>query len=228
VNLPDPRSLPRLVNGWSLVLGPLFLLASALAAPPLKSTDAATIAEIARHPDRWYWFALFTTIGSILFVPALFGVMGLLRERTPWLANLGGGLAQLGVLVALGDSMTQLLIWKMGSPGADPVQMAALAKRYDDAVGSSLPFTIGGIALLAGCVLLAVGVWRTRVAPRWAAVGLPVGAVVNILGFSIASTTLLVASCVILLVAMGALGRVVLQPVARDARVRREAVPASR
>jgi hypothetical protein len=51
---------------------------------------------------------------------------------------------------------------------------------------------------------------------------------VNILGFSIASTTLLIASCVILLVAMGALGRVVLQPVARDARVRREAVPASR
>jgi uncharacterized protein DUF4386 len=227
VNLPDPRSLPRLVNGWSLVIGPLFLLASAIVSPPLKSTDAATIAEIARHPDRWYWFALFTTIGSILLVPALFGVMGLLRERTPWLANLGGGLAQLGVLVAIGDSMTQLLIWKMGSPGADPAQMAALAQRYDDAVGSTLPFTIGGLALLVGCVLLSIGVWRTRVAPRWAAVGLPVGAVLNIGGFSAASTALLIVSCVVLLVALAAIGRVVLERAA-PARVRREAVPASR
>jgi hypothetical protein len=227
VNLPDPRSLPRLVNGWSLVLGPLFLLASALASPPLKSTESATIAEIAHHPDRWYWFALFTTIGSILLVPALFGVMGLLRERTPWLANLGGGLAQLGVLVAIGDSMTQLLIWKMGSPGADPAQMAALARRYDDAAGASLVFTIGGLALLVGCVLLAIGVWRTRVAPRWAAVGLPLGAVLNVAGFSAASTPLLIVSCVVLVVALGAVGRVVLEPEAR-ARVRREAVPASR
>ena len=55
----------------TLVLAPLFALASALVAPPLKSDAREQIAVIAAHPERWYWFTLLLLIGSILLVPAL-------------------------------------------------------------------------------------------------------------------------------------------------------------
>lgn len=219
----DPKSLPRLAIGWSLVLGPLAYLVSSIASPPLHGTDAASLAEIARHPDRFYVYALLLTIGTMLFVPALVGLMQLLRDGAPWLASLGGGLAGLGILVALGDSMTELMFWQMGSPAADRAQMVALAHRYGTATGSSLIFAIGGIAIILGFVLVGVGLWRARVVPAWAALCVPAGVIVNIVGFSAHSVPILVASSIVLLAGFGRVAAVFLGGgaslgVAREAR----------
>jgi hypothetical protein len=43
----------------------------------------------------------------MLLVPALMGVIGLLRERAPLAGYVGGSLAVLGMLVAIGDSLEQ-------------------------------------------------------------------------------------------------------------------------
>jgi hypothetical protein len=199
----DPKSLPRLAIGWSLVLGPLAYLVSSIASPPLHATDAASLAEVARHQDRFYVYALFIIIGTMFFVPAFVGLMQLLRDRAPWLGYVGGGLAGFGILVALGDSTTELMFWQMGSPGADPAQMVALAHRYDTAIGSSLIFAIGGIATIVGFVLVGVGLWRARVVPAWAALCVPAGAILNIVGFSVHSVAILIVSSVVLLVGLG-------------------------
>src|SRR6185437_7847849 len=74
-------------------------------------------------------------------------------------------------------------------------------RRFDDAGGDSIIFTIGGLALVVGCALLAVALWRTRTVPRWAAVALPVGAVVNIAGFASNSRLVLDLSAVVLFAA---------------------------
>jgi len=201
----DARSLPRVTFAGALLLAPIANLVSTLVSPPLRSTEAASLAEVVRHPDRFYLFTFFVSIGSMLLVPALLGVMRLVRGRSPFLAYVGGALAQLGVLVAIGDSMTQLVFWQMGTPGLDRAQMATLAHRYESAPGSSLFFAVGGLALVAGLVLLAAGLWRARVAPRWTALSLPASAVLNIAGFSAHSIPLLAASCVVMLAGMGRL-----------------------
>jgi hypothetical protein len=184
-----------------MIVAPLLWVASALASPPLQSDNAAQVATIARHPDRWYWYALLTLAGSIVVVAALAGLVTRLKARDARAAYLGGTLAQLGALIAVGDSATELLVWQTGAPGADQSQMAALLSRYDAAPGASIVFTVGGLAMIAGMVVLAVGLIRTRTAPAWAAALLPIATVLNIVAFGAASQALLVVSYLLLLAA---------------------------
>ena len=206
----NSRRLPMTVAGLCLILAPLLSLASSLVSPALKSDEGAQLDVIAQHPNRWYWFTLLLLAGSILLVPALLGIAALVRERSPRLGNIGGGLAVLGSLIAIGDVMSQFMSWQMVAAGADHAQMAALLKRFDDTAGVSLVFSVGGLAVLAGTVLLTVGLIRGRLAPAWAAVGISLGAVVNVAGFSAASGGVVAVSWAVLLVSMGAIGRIVL------------------
>jgi hypothetical protein len=182
---------------FSLIGAPLLTLAGALVSPPIESDTAAQIAVIGDHPAAWYWSNLLGLAGVMLFVPALLGLMRLARVSR--LGEAGGALAVFGTLVAIGDAATQLLIWQMGD--GDHAQMAALLDRYDNAAGAALVFTVGGLALIAGSVLLAVALRGT--VPTWAAAGLPAGLIVNIAGYAAASTAILSLSGVILLAALG-------------------------
>jgi hypothetical protein len=197
------QRLPAFAGRVALVAAPLFFLFSGLAVPALKSGDAGQLALIAAHPTAWYLFALFSIVGSLFLVPAATALMALTRDGAPRSAIIGGGLLQLGAFVALIDSATQLVYWKMGSPAADRAQMAALLHRYENAPAASVIFLVGALALVAGSLLLAVSLVRTRTAPLWAGALLPLGMVANIASFVAASRPLLIGSSVALLVSLG-------------------------
>jgi len=91
----------------------------------------------------------------------------------------------------------------MGRPLADRAAMAALAHRYENAPAASIIFVVGALGLVAGSVLLAVALTRSRIAPIWAGALLPLGMVVNIAAFGAGSRLLLIASSVVLLVPLG-------------------------
>ncbi|HVU78892.1 MAG TPA: hypothetical protein VHC67_15050 [Gaiellaceae bacterium] len=188
--------------GVAMLLAPITGLVSALASPPLHGDTAAGLAEVGRHSDRFFVYALFITVSCWLFVVAVIGLVALVAERAPRLAVAGGALALIGTLVAVGDGTVELMYWAMGSPAADRAQMVALSDRYDG--GTSLFFTLGGLALLAGLLVIAVVLWRQRLAPVWAAFGVPLFAVVNIVGFSMASNAVVALSNVLLLVVFAA------------------------
>jgi hypothetical protein len=203
----------------TLFLAPVFAVASSVVAPAFKSDTREQLASIAAHPDRWYWFTLLLLIGSILFVPALLWIAELVRSRSSRLAEIGGALAVLGAVIAVGDVMTQFVSWQMVSGGADQAQMAALLDRFENAGGASIVFTVGGLSILIGCVLLTIGLIRDQLAPAWAAMGLSLAVLVNVVAFSAASNAGVLASWILLLVSMGALaarpsGRAVVVPVA--------------
>jgi hypothetical protein len=209
----------RKALGVAMILSPLVGLVSALVVPTLKDDAVAKLAEIAQHQDRWYLYAVFITVSSWLLVPAVLGLIWTVAERAPRLALIGGGLSLLGVVIAIGDATVELMYWQMGARGADRSQMAALADRYESAAGSSLIFTIGGLALIGGLVLLAIALRRTRTAPVWAAIGIPLGAVINIVGFSANSNALVIASNVVVLAALGWIGWLVVADPAGDRHV---------
>jgi hypothetical protein len=200
------KHFSRTAVGIGLIGAPLLTLVSSIASPAIKSDNADQLAVIAQHPDRYYLFSIFAFAGIALLIPAILGLMQMTSERAPRWGNVGGALSLVGVVVAAGDALSQLIIWQMAAPGADRAQMVALLKRYDEAAGSTLPFTIGGLALLAGCVMLAIGLRRARAVPVWVAVGFPVGIFMNIAGFTGASVALLVASSVVLLASLGWVG----------------------
>lgn len=192
------QQLPGLAVRVSLVLAPLLWLVSApLAAGAMTSSDAAGVAEIARHPDRYYQFTLLTLIGTMLLVPALVGLTNVARERAPLAAFVGAALVQLGALVGIADSGTQLVYWQ--TPGGNPAQMAALLHRYENATGAGLVFMVGGLSLMVGGVVLATALVRSRALPVWAAVCIPLGLVSNVVAFAAHSEALLTASSAILL-----------------------------
>jgi hypothetical protein len=201
--MPDPF---RKTLAATMILAPLLGIVSAIASPPLRSGTEAQLAEITRHPDRWYVYALFITASCWLLVPAVIGLTAMLAGRAPRLSLLAGALSLLGVLVAVGDATTELMYWQMGAPGADRAQMVALSDRYDNAIGSSLVFTVGGLAVIVGLAILAVALWRERLAPAWASACLPVAAIVNIAGFSLSSNAIVTVSNVVFLVGFGWIG----------------------
>ena len=211
--------LARVTMSLAMPLSAVTGLVAAWALPALRTTMSAEITAIAAHRDRYYLYAICMLLSSYLLVPAILGVMALLRERASRWSALAGGLAVAGLLVAVGDAAVELMYWQMGAPGADHGQMVALAERYDNAPGSTLPYAVGGIVMLIGVLLLAVGLWRTRVVARWAAAALLLGTVANVEGFSFASRPVLIGSYVLLLVCFAPMARRLLRP--------DEAVPAA-
>jgi hypothetical protein len=194
----DPNRLPALVNRASLVLAPLLVLLSVIAIPTAAAGSADQIAAIGVHPDRWYAFTVLSLLSAALFLPALLALLELTRERSPFASVVGTGLAGIGMFAAAADAGGQLVYWRMGS--GDRTQMLALAHRYDHAAAVNAIFQVGGLALVVGSVLLGLALART--APLWAAVGFPLGVVVNVVGYAAGSRPLLVASGVVLTIAL--------------------------
>ena len=190
--------IARLTAFWSLLLAPAFGLVAAVALPALRTSRSAEIAAVAAHQHAFYVYGVCMLLSSYLLVPAVFGIMHLLPDGRPAWAFLGGGLTQVGLLVAIGDAATELVYWQMGAPGASAAQMAALADRYENAAGASSIYTIGGLVGMVGSAILAAGLIRMAVAPAWAALGLPVSYVVNVVGFSVASQPVLIASYLVM------------------------------
>src|SRR4051794_23756290 len=184
----------RTVLAATMLLAPLTGLIAAVAVPALTGTTAAEIAAIAAHPGRFYVYALFILLSSYLLVPAFLGVLALLRSGASRWALVAGVLTEAGLLIAVGDAATELMFWQMGAPGANRASMVALAERYESAAGSSLIYTVGGLALLVGTALTSVLLWRGRTVPRWTAVALLAGTLANIGGFAAASQLVLIAS----------------------------------
>jgi hypothetical protein len=192
--------IPRWSNASALVLAPAFGLVAACATPGLSTTARAQLASVAAHPERFQLYAFAILISSYLMVPAVFGLMALLRRSDVRWAYLAGGVTLVGMVIAVGDAATELMYWKMGSRGADLAQMTALSDRYDAASG--WVYALGGLSVLVGTGCISVGLWRTRVVPRWTAAGVVSSMVLNIGGFAAASQPVLILSYAVMLVVM--------------------------
>lgn len=203
------QRLPAQGAAAALIGAPLLGLAALCAWPPLRAGERAQIAAIAAQPGRWYTFTLLILLSSFLLVPAVLALMRLLSRTRPVWALLAGCLAGLGVLVSIADSASGLMYWQMGAPGASLGQMAALATRYNAAAGAALIFMIGGLATVAGTLLLAAGLWRAHVIPAWTAVAFPVATIANIAGLSANSIPIIIVSYALLLAAFGRIAVIV-------------------
>ena len=160
---------------------PLFLLAG----------DAAQLI----NPDRLLWTVLLW-VAFVLFVPAVIGLEAVIHRRAPILALTGGALALIGAIAGatMQAFFRAVIVLRNGG-----LSDAVTTLRQESAI--ALTTLMPGIFFPVGLLILAIGLWRSRVAPAWMAAVLAAGAVLFPIGHAAGFRPALILGDVVLLVA---------------------------
>jgi hypothetical protein len=201
----------RWLAGAGMVLAPLLLLASAIVQPSLKSGELNQLVVISGNLDDWYASQALALAALAVAVPAILGLMHMLRERQWTAGTIGGGLALLGVVFSAGTVALSLVQWEMMRFGVPIPVTAAVIHDLKSTTGMQIPFLILPFAFALGMAVLAVGLGASRAANPAMAALIGLGAIGIPIAYAISSVTLLIIAAAVLLVGPGATGLFVLR-----------------
>jgi len=208
--LSDAHHFRKTVAGACMILAPTLFVVSAILAPSSDNEAGPILNAIAGDPDRFYLSTVIGIAATVLLIPALLGLMHMLREKEVALGHVGGGLALLGGLMFMLFWGVTLMEWQMVREGADGAQMTALLDRFMNTTGTEVFFYFG-LAFTIGLVVLALGLSRARAVHWSTAVALVAGAVVLQVAFFVGNeAAYYVVAAAVLLVALGSIGLTVL------------------
>ena len=189
-------------NAAAIGLAAFALLAalSVLLQPSFGPDPASRLAAIDASGLRGQVSAVAFLVAQLPAIAGLLGVAHLIRHGAPRLSNAGGTLSVVGAFghtVFGGMSMVYLAM--AGDAGQRATYGALIARLENSPV--MIFSVLGLLGLVLGTALLAVGLWRTRVLPRWVPALLGAWIVVEFVGSSIStyaaplSATLFVIAC---------------------------------
>jgi hypothetical protein len=181
MHLSDAHHFRKMVAGICMMLAPLVLLVAYVVHPEAKTDEAAQIAVIADNLDAWFLAHLLALIAIVLMVPAVLGLMHMLREREV----------------------------SLGREAGDRAAMVALLEGIYDSAGIVIPFFVMSFGFALGIACLAVGLYRARAVQSWMAICLVVGAVLLAISGPAASIWLGIVAAAFLVVGLGSIGRMV-------------------
>ena len=206
----DPHHFRKTIAGMCMIAAPLVLLVGMVIHPERKTDEAEQLAIVSAYLDEWFVSHLLVLAGLVLAVPAVLGLMHMLREREVAWGHIGGGLAMLGLmaLTAL-VAIDGLVLWQMAATGETAV-MTALFESFTDTAGIAIPVYLLSFAFALGVVLLAIGLFTARAVQAWMAAFLAIGVVCAAIGGAAASGLLSIVGAAFLLVGLGSIGRIVL------------------
>jgi hypothetical protein len=209
MHLSDAHHFRKMVAGVCMVLAPLVLLVALVVHPETKTDEAAQVAVIADNLDAWFLAHVLALVAIALTVPAVLGLMHMLREREVAIGHVGGGLAMIGLLAYVGVVAIEGFVgWQMGEAGDRAAMVALLTAIYDSA-GVVIPFFVMSLGFAVGMVCLAVGLYRARAVQSWMAICLAIGAVLLAISGPTAAIWLGIVAAAFLVVGLGSIGRMV-------------------
>ena len=207
LKITDANNFRRSVAGLSLMVAPLLGLVGALFLPQSTGDLGTELATIAAHSGRWLIGEFLTLLSFLLMMIAVLGIMRLLRERSVALGHIGAALALLGLFfhgAIIGYALVEV---PLVASGFERAQMVTFAERMYESPAFIMilaPF----IAFFLGLLILAIGLWRAKVAPLWVSMLIVAGLLSEFVGTDALSPELLF---VLLLVGFGWLGWKVLR-----------------
>ena len=149
-----------------LVLAPLLLLVSSAVQPPFVADHVDRLADLDEAGAAGWLSNVLFTVAQIPMLVAFLGIAHVLRARSPRLANAGSGL---GVVATFGEAVmggTGLVYLTMASDTANREVFAGVWEEVE-----SSPFMMFAVLGFGGTVLthilLSIGLFRSRVVPRW-------------------------------------------------------------
>ena len=210
MHLSDAHHFRKMVAGACMVAAPVVLLVAMVIHPASDMNEATQVATIAANLDAWYVAHLLALVSIALMVPAVLGLMHMLRDREVAFGHVGGGLAMLGLLAFAGIVGMELAIWQMVAGGSTR-EAVALLERLNGTAGITIPFVLVSFGFTLGLACLAVGLYRARAVQSWMAISVAAGAI--LFGFAIATAMnwLAIVGAAFLVVGLGAIGRMVLR-----------------
>jgi len=165
-----------------LIIQPFLNLIS-VAVSPKQSTDTSQqLATIGAYPTRFLISSLLDLLWLLLLIPAVLGLLHLLRARGTLLGQIGCGFALAGAVGAAAYRGVNLVQLQVTQSALDQGQVLAAFAQPN--LGSVVVMLIIAIGLIIGYALLAVGLWRTRAAPRGASALIVAFLVVDIVGLA--------------------------------------------
>jgi hypothetical protein len=210
MHLSDAHHSRKMLAGACMVVAPLVLLAAMVIHPASDMDEAAQVATIADNLDAWYVAHLLALVSIAVMVPAVLGLMHMLRERQVAFGHVGGGLALLGLLAFSGIVAMELVMWQLASAG-ETAQAVALLERLNETTGIVIPFVLVSFGLALGLACLAIGLYRARAVQSWMAISVASGAVLFGVAIGSAMNWLAIVAAAFLVVGLGAIGRMVLR-----------------
>jgi hypothetical protein len=210
MHLSDAHHFRKIVAGACMVVAPLVLLAAMVIHPASDMDEATQVATIADNLDAWYVAHLLALVSIALTVPAVLGLMHMLREREVAFGHVGGGLAMLGLLAFAGVVGMELVMWQMVAGGSTR-EAVALLERLNETAGIVIPLLLVSFGLSLGLACLAIGLYRARAVQSWMAISVASGAILLGVAFGAALNWLAIVAAAFLVVGLGAIGRMVLR-----------------
>lgn len=208
LKINDADNFRRTVAGLALISAPLAFGGSDVIRLYIEGgaqEGAEQLAAIAASPGLWQAAAALNMIGIILFVPAILGLMHLLRERSTVLGHVGGGLALIGFLGWAAHNRGYYGF--MGAASTSEIERGQMVGFIEHSMMTPntvyyvLMFLVGS---LLGMLFLSVGLYRARVTYRWAAALFLLGTVLyDVNSFTPASESMLAVGVLHALIAVG-------------------------
>ncbi len=181
----------RRVAALSLVLTAVLMIASTALAPPFAGGGTGQLVAINAAGASAVVSSMCFTLAQLFFVVGMVGIGHLLRHRTPLLATLGSALAVVGGFghtVHGGVVMVQL---GMASDVANHATYAAVLQQLQS--GPAATFMLMGLlGTVLGILVLGIGLFRSRMVPRWIPVALWLFLALEFVGSSISEWAVLV------------------------------------
>ncbi|WP_320671207.1 hypothetical protein [Patulibacter defluvii] len=124
--LSNAHHFRRLVAAWCMITAPLAVLVAMIAESAIGTTERAYVIGKVGDPDTGSFASMALVVGLVLMVPAVLGLMHMLREREVALGHLGGAVALLGLLVLPWAFMAGLAVLALGLYRARAAQSTVL------------------------------------------------------------------------------------------------------
>jgi hypothetical protein len=170
LKINDASNFRRTVAGLCLIAAPAALGAALLIHP--GEGEAGLVGSIAENPGRIQAASLLIILSTVLFVPALMGILNLVRGRGVILVHIGVGLMLIGVIGHAVWSGFQVVLAALTQSNLDQAQLAATIEGSGPPPALIVIMVMFLVGFFLGLVVLATGLWRSRAVPRWVPVGL--------------------------------------------------------
>lgn len=189
----DPTNFRRTLGGLCLILAPVLFAVAEITYPSSSGNGAEQLDAAARNYNVMLADIYFGIASAILFMPAIYALLHLMRRRGVVLGHVAAILTVAGLCLAhLALGGLQLMLWAMAGPGVDRQAMAAFIDKVQQNP-AGLPLVLGHDLFALGVILFGIAVWRCGFGYRWAGPAIAIGVVLDIVGGTIGLPDMLIA-----------------------------------
>ncbi len=203
--MKDTATFRRSVAALCVVAGALTSAIWTLTMPPFPDGHAERLAAIDEAGNGAAVSAAVFAGSQVFMLGALLGIAHLVRRGAPVLSNLGGAIAVLGTMGHAVFGGAGLLTLSMAADSEHRDVHARLLEDFESSPMMAFA-AVGLLGTVLGFLLLSIGLFRSRVVPRWIPVLIWTFLVVEFVGTSLSDYATYV-SLLALALAFGALAR---------------------